>query len=69
MTVRTNRRQLELRAPLETPIGKNCAKAASLGEQSYGCLAYSDDASVILENPWRAESASEFTGNLAVFRF
>ena len=50
-------------------VGANCTKAASLGEQSYGCLAYSDDASVTLENPWRAEPTPEFTGKLAVFRF
>jgi len=52
-----------------TAVGANCTKAASRGEQSYGCLAYSDDASVSLENPRRPKPTREFRGNLAVFRF
>ena len=63
-------RRFQGRFELElTAVGANCTKAASRGEQSYGCLAYSDNASVTIENPWRAEPAPEFTGKLAVFRF
>ena len=50
-------------------IRANCTKAASRGEQSYGCIVYSGNASVTLENPSRGNPASEFTGELAVFRF
>ena len=49
-------------------VGAKCTQAAFLGEQSYGCLAFSDDASVSIENPLRSEPAREFTGRLAVFR-
>jgi len=62
-------RRLQGRSSLKlAAVGANCTKAASLGEQSYGCLAYADDASVTLENPRRMEPAQEFIGELAVFR-
>lgn len=51
-----------------TAVGAKCTQAAFLGEQSYGCIAFAEDAVVTLENPRLSEPAQEFVGELAVFR-
>jgi hypothetical protein len=51
-----------------TAVGAKCTLAAFLGEHSYGCIAFAEDALVTIENSGRTESVQAFTGQLAVFR-